>query len=113
MFGRKWGYPNPKHPLFPELRALVEKTSGYQAILRGALPDPKIQFAFVFGSVAAGTAKAESDLDLFVIGSIGLRKLSRLLVGCSDRVSRVPASKKVFVIGTEHDLKQWGKKRVA
>jgi hypothetical protein len=129
---------NPEHPLFPELRALVEKTSGYQAILRSALADPDIQFAFVFGSVAAGTAKAESDLDLFVIGSIGLRKLSRLLVGCSDQVgrvinphvvttdewirktkdrdhfvSRVLASKKVFVIGTEHDLKQLGKKRVA
>jgi DNA-binding transcriptional ArsR family regulator len=128
---------NPEHPLFPELRALVEKTSGYQAILRGALADPEIQFAFVFGSVAAGTAKAESDLDLFVIGSIGLRKLSRLLVGCSDRVgrvinphvvttdewirktkerdhfvSRVLGSKKAFVIGTEHDLKQLGKRRV-
>ena len=129
---------NIEHPLFPELRTLVEKISGYHAILRGALADPDIQFAFVFCSVAAGTAKAESDLDLFVIGSIGLRKLSRLLVGCSDRVgrvinphvvttdewirktkerdhfvTRVLASKKVFVIGTEHDLKQLGKKRVA
>ena len=31
-------------------------------MLRGALVDPDILFALVFGSVTAGTAKAESDL---------------------------------------------------
>jgi predicted nucleotidyltransferase len=84
---------NGSHPLFPEIRALVEKTSGYQGVLRDALSDPDIQCAFVFGSMAAGKARAESDLDLFVVGrpgaTLGLRKVTRLLVGCSDRIGRV------------------------
>lgn len=80
---------NTDHPLFPEIRRIVEKTRGYRALLQEALKVPEIQFAFVFGSVASGKAKAESDLDLFVIGNLGLLKLTKLLDGLSDRIGRV------------------------
>lgn len=54
---------NTEHPLYPEIRSLVEKTTGVRALLQKALTDPEIQIAFVFGSVATGKAKPESDLD--------------------------------------------------
>ena len=125
---------NSQNPLFPELKSLVEKTSGYRALLTRALKDPEIDAAFVFGSIAAGNAKSTSDLDLFVVGTIGLRKLTKLLSGLSERlgreinphvllpaelekrrkakdhfVSSVMASKKVFLIGDENELKRLGK----
>ena len=87
----------------------------------------------MFGSVAAGTAGAESDIDLLVVGDIGLRKLSELLAGVGDRlgreinphvltpaefakrarakehfVSSVMRSKKIFVKGSEHELDAMG-----
>lgn len=125
---------NTAHPLFPEIRGLVEKTTGVRAVLEQALRDPGIRFAFIFGSVASRKARPESDLDLFVIGDLGLRKLAGQLSGLSDRIGReinphvmtegeftrrrrardrfvtqVVSSDKTFVIGTEHELEQLGK----
>ena len=58
----------------------MTKTSGlHDALARVLQPHPKIKIAFVFGSFADGTAKATSDVDLLVIGSIGLRALAPLL----------------------------------
>jgi hypothetical protein len=72
---------NSAHPLFPEIRGLVEKTSGVGVLLEEALQDARVELAFVFGSVASGTARPDSDLDLFVIGEIGLRGVVKLLSG--------------------------------
>lgn len=126
---------NTEHPLFSDLRSLVEKTTGVQAILKHALSVEEIQMVFIFGSVAAGTAKPESDLDLFVIGNLGLRHLSKLISGLSEKIGRVinphvmssnefqkklkeknhfitsiMKTPKQFVIGEENDLKRLGKK---
>jgi len=129
---------NTQHPLFPEIRSLVEKTTGIRTVLEKALSEPEIEVAFIFGSVAAGTAQPGSDLDLFVIGKLGLRKLTKLLSGLSERVGReinphvmtgqefarrvkakdhfvssVISSKKTFVIGDRDELERLGKKRLA
>jgi DNA-binding transcriptional ArsR family regulator len=64
---------NTEHPLFPEIRGLVEKTSGVSELLEEALAGPGVELAFIFGSVGAGKARPDSDLDLFVVGDIGLR----------------------------------------
>ena len=67
---------NTGHPLYPELHGLVAKTTGLEAQLSRALDGvPGITLAFVFGSCADGRATPGSDVDLFVAGSIGLRKL--------------------------------------
>ena len=79
---------NTRHPLYPDLRNLVLKTDGLVEVLRAALASPDIQLAFVFGSLAAGTAQAESDIDLMVIGSLSLRQLGKLLSGVATRVGR-------------------------
>ncbi|MGD9496869.1 MAG: nucleotidyltransferase domain-containing protein [Armatimonadota bacterium] len=57
-------------PLFPDLQGIVLKTVGLADVLRAALEPVRecIEVAFVFGSVAAGEAGAESDVDLTVIG---------------------------------------------
>src|SRR5512136_3227387 len=45
---------NKSHPLYPEIHRLVLKTTGLADVLRTALTNPKIEWAFVFGSIARG-----------------------------------------------------------
>jgi len=125
---------NRNHPLYQDIRSIVRKTNGLTDVLRDALNDNNIKFAFVFGSVARGEETADSDIDLMVIGDIGLRKISGLLSGVAEKVgreinphvlsqsefsrrlkkkehlvSRIMESSKIFVAGNEYDLKAMGK----
>ena len=121
---------NREHPLYTEIRNIVLKTTGLAEVIKGALSaSPDIKIAFVFGSIAHHTEKGASDVDLMVIGTLGLRKLTGLLTGVSVRVGRdinphvlsekeflkrkkghdhflnqVLESPKIFIIGTENDL---------
>ncbi len=79
---------NQDHPLHPELQRLVLKTDGLADVLAAALRDDAVRCAFAFGSVASGTAGAASDVDLFVIGSLGLRKTVALLSGVAEQLGR-------------------------
>lgn len=80
---------NIAHPLFPELHGLVLKTSGIAAELSRALAAVEgIDLALIFGSVAAGTATGRSDVDLLVIGSTGLRKITPALRGITETLGR-------------------------
>ena len=56
-------------PVFPELRGLVVKTVGIVEPIRAALAPvaDEIDLAFVFGSVAKGSERAGSDIDLLVV----------------------------------------------
>jgi predicted nucleotidyltransferase len=74
---RKQG--NQKHfqanrdaPIFDELRGIVLKTFGVVDVLRSALQEllPAIELAFIYGSVAKGSERAGSDIDLMVIGAV-------------------------------------------
>lgn len=120
---------NRTHPIFPEVRRVVLKTSGLVEVLGESLKGADITVAFVFGSVAQAKETAQSDIDLMVVGTIGLRKLAALLSGISERVGReinphvmkkaeyqrrlqagdhfvtqVLDGPKLFVIGTQDDL---------
>ena len=72
---------NVDSPVFPELRGLLAKTAGIVDILRDALlaHSTGIIAAFVFGSVASGTERAESDVDVMLIGDVSLRKIAPAL----------------------------------
>ena len=71
------------------MRGLVLKTSGLREVLAEALDGlDAIHFALVFGSVAAGTAKADSDVDLLVVGDLGLRALAPRLRPAAERLGR-------------------------
>lgn len=80
---------NTSHLLYPDLRGIVLKSSGIAAELSRILATVGgIDLALIFGSVAAGTATSRSDIDLLVIGSIGLRKLSTTLRGVAESLGR-------------------------
>ncbi|MFI5330076.1 MAG: nucleotidyltransferase domain-containing protein [Desulfobaccales bacterium] len=121
------------NPLFPEIRNLVLKTAGLVEILRKSLDREGVRAAFIFGSLASNRENAGSDVDLMVIGTIGLRTLSKWLSGGSDQIGReinaviwsidefrqrkqkgdhflsnVLESPKLFVIGSENDLETMG-----
>ena len=77
-----------KHPLYSVLRELVLRTTGVYGVLRESLGTEEIRYAYVFGSVASGKAKAGSDIDLMVIGTVGLRKLASRLVDDTAKLGR-------------------------
>lgn len=60
---------NPDSPIFHELSGLISKTVGLAEPLREALVPfaDHIKSAFVYGSVAAGSDTAKSDIDLMLI----------------------------------------------
>ena len=119
------------HPLYPEIHLLVLKTNGMGDLFREALQrEPLIKIAFVFGSIASHSEKAISDVDLMVIGKTTLRKLTQILLGLSEKIGReinphalspeeflkrksakdhfitqVIESSKIFILGSEDDLK--------
>ncbi|MSQ50153.1 MAG: transcriptional regulator [Betaproteobacteria bacterium] len=61
---------NPKNPIFGELIALTRKVLGFEPMLREALSPlmPRLQAAWVFGSIAKQSDTATSDVDVMVIG---------------------------------------------
>jgi uncharacterized protein len=68
--GRQTYYQaNPACPVFEELRGLVRKTLGAADVLGRALEPlaDRIRFAFLYGSLAAGTERPGSDVDLMVV----------------------------------------------
>lgn len=79
---------NKDNPLYKEIHSIVLKTTGLIDVLRESLCDSRIEFAFVFGSFATGEESATSDIDLMIIGDIGLREVSRLLSGVSEKIER-------------------------
>jgi uncharacterized protein len=121
---------NVEHPLYPDIRSMVLKTSGLVDYLKDRFSTREdITFAFVFGSMASGEEQATSDIDLMIIGAIGLRAVSGLLADFRATVGRevnphafsteefvkrrregehfiatVLSSSKLFAKGTEHDL---------
>ncbi len=131
---------NRNHPVFLELRALVAKTVGAIQALRSALASlaDRISLAFVYGSIARQEEKAESDIDLLVVGEVALEDvLTRLadveaslgrainptvysvaefkskLASGNHFVTSVVRGEKAFLIGDEDELKKLGGIRLA
>lgn len=69
---------DPSCPIAPELRAIIRKTVGIAGILRAALEplSARIEHAYIYGSIARGEERADSDIDLMVVGAVSLRELS-------------------------------------
>lgn len=119
-------------PVFAEIHGLVVKTVGLVEPLRAALSPlaDRIRAAFVFGSVAQGVDRADSDIDLLVLSSSlayadlygALQEAERVLArevnptllrpaewrrGRTEKgsfVARVAAGPKLFVLGDEDAL---------
>lgn len=81
---------NPQSPIFGELQGIVRKTFGLAGVLREALAPlaPRIQQAFVFGSVARGEAGARSDVDLMVVGDVTFGEVVETVYPLHERLGR-------------------------
>ena len=131
---------NREAPIFPEMRALVNKTVGVFSVLRAALDalSKRIVVAFVYGSVAREEETAESDIDLMVVGKVELddvlshlakvesvigRPINPTVYSVAEFKSKIASGnhfvnavlrgKKVFLVGNEDGLGKVGRVRSA
>jgi predicted nucleotidyltransferase len=136
---RKVYRANQESPIFDELYRLILKTVGLLEPIRNALKQfsSKIVVAFVYGSVARSQDTAKSDVDLMILGQdvayseiyAALQKAEKVirrevnpslmtLNEWKDRradrnafVTKILGQPKLFVFGTEDDLKGTRKSR--
>jgi uncharacterized protein len=141
IVGRQVFYhANRKSPVFSELRGLLLKTAGVRDVLRDALAPLKsrIDVAFVYGSIATQKDRADSDVDLMIVGQADLdeivsslgnpqkqlrREINPSVYGTTEFRSKVAAGnhflagvlrgKKLFVVGNENELRKLSAKRLA
>jgi|SRR5208282_1233284 len=68
-------------PVFQELRELFSKTAGIVPLLKSELArfGGKIKWAAIYGSIARGEEQGRSDIDLLVVGPIGMTELVPML----------------------------------
>lgn len=122
---------NPAFPLLPELQSIFAKTTGLADRVRNALAPfwNEIDTAFIFGSVARGERTAQSDVDVLVVGRVGMADLA-LPLRALERTLQIPINvthftpsefaakrarnshflqtilrgRKIFLKGLEHDV---------
>src|SRR5437867_53344 len=120
-------------PIFSELEQILIKTVGLVELFRETLAPAlrKIDLAFIYGSIASDEARSDSDVDIMIVGSVGLAEIAKLLRGVEVRIGRqvnptvyttaefqtrvreqshyvrtVLGSKLLFAYGTQHDLER-------
>lgn len=123
--------PDTESPIFRDLKSLFDKTTGLTPVLQQAIEPfgDRIRMAFVYGSVARSEEQSGSDVDLLVVGAVGLGDLvpalrvaeqtlgrpvnptvfsiaefSRRAKGNDHFLSTALKDEKVFVKGSEHEL---------
>lgn len=122
---------DPTCPIFPELRGMLKKTAGLVDVLRDALQPfgERVATVFVYGSIARAEETPASDIDLMIIGQVGLAELAEPLSKAEQDLGRpinptvytreefaektrlrhhfinnVIQREKLFVVGSEDDL---------
>ena len=86
---RTYYQANKENPIYQDIFNIVQKTVGSIFLLKEALSQStEIEFAFIFGSFATGKENSHSDIDLMVIGNLGLRNVVSLLSGISEKTGR-------------------------
>ncbi|HEV8660690.1 MAG TPA: winged helix-turn-helix domain-containing protein [Thermoanaerobaculia bacterium] len=90
--GRRTYYrAHAKSALFDELRGIVTKTMGVPAEIHAALAPlaSRITLAMIYGSVARGTDRADSDVDVLVVSDdVMLEELYRRLARAERKLGR-------------------------
>jgi len=126
--------------IYAELASIFRKTVGMSFLLRDELLGlaDRIDFAFVFGSMASGKQHIDSDLDICVLGDIELfdvvkalgpvqealrREINPVVMSATkfihkltshDRFAeRLENEPKVFVLGEEREFRKLVKDRAA
>lgn len=124
---------NAQSPVYGELKSIIIKTAGIGDIIKIALAPlaHQIDCAFIYGSVASGTEKADSDVDVVVVGNINFSDVVSTLSPAQDTIGReinptvyppdefkakllkknhfiktILAGEKIYLIGDENELKR-------
>jgi uncharacterized protein len=81
---------NPRSPVYEELKGLIDKTAGIAGLLRTALVPlaGAIGRAFLYGSIARGEERGESDVDLMVIGDVSFFDVVSAVSPLQERIGR-------------------------
>jgi len=134
---RKYYKINKSCPVFEDLKKIFFKTAGIGKVLKKDLEKSNdIKIAFIYGSYARGEENLLSDIDLFVIGEITSKKISKILAKPKRELGReinytvysapeyrkrimkrdhfvnaVLKKEKIFIIGDEDKLKKIIKSR--
>jgi len=124
---RKFYRINKQNPIYPELKTIIFKTQILGPHLREQLQNvQEIKVAFIYGSVAKDEEAYDSDIDLFVIGSIDDLALHEKISEIEDEINRrinytlttpqelkkhktdfikrIFKEDKLFLVGNEHEL---------
>jgi predicted nucleotidyltransferase len=131
---------NARSPIFSEIRSLITKTVGVHDVIRSALAplSAEIQVAFVYGSVARQKERANSDVDLMVLGNASFSEVVSALGSAQTALGReinptifpanefrsklsaknhflcnVMKEQRLFVLGTENELTRLARKQLA
>jgi len=71
---------NEANPLLKELVSIVNKTIGIESVLKEEFSKLSgLDYAFIFGSYAKDDFRAESDVDVYIIGEIDDDKLHTII----------------------------------
>lgn len=127
---------NKQCPIYAELRGIVRKTFGIVDVIHHALLalDKKIDYAFIYGSIAKGEDNANSDIDLLLVSdslefvdvmkalidieaSLGRpinpsiytsKQIKNKLKSKNAFISRIMEQDKLWIKGNQDDLKGAG-----
>jgi len=81
---------NRNNLIFEELASILRKTSGIADVLAEALAPlaQQIDFALVFGSVASGKARADSDIDVLIVANASFNEIVKALYPAQQQLRR-------------------------
>ena len=82
---------NAANPIFNELKTIIQKTFGVVDILKAVLMPllPRIDKAFIYGSIAKGEEHAESDIDVMIVGDdISYSEVIELFASSEQQLGR-------------------------
>jgi len=81
---------NKDCPVYDEIQSLTRKTVGLADVVRQALEPfgERIERAYIFGSFARGDERADSDVDLMIVGHVARRELATPLREVGDILGR-------------------------
>ncbi len=97
---RTYFQADPDCPFFAELQGILAKTAGLTDVLHEALRPlaRRITAAFVYGSLARAAERSTSDVDLVVVGDLGLADVAPLARRAEERLNR-PVNATVYTPG--------------
>lgn len=109
--GRRYYRARKKDPAFRDLRSFFLRTIAVGHKISHALQPfgERIRFAFIYGSYASGEDRKSSDLDVLIVGDVGLKEISGAI---SDLGRELGKEINPFLI-TEQELRRKVKKKDA